>query len=197
MAETTETTETTEIVQINQDNVDTVLQEIHEAFWDIPFENSDFQTVNFVYASQITPERAYRALGLRINSKLQALNEAKYGRMKEDIDIEELEAKIANPDTSSWDRRRAEIDIQQKREGRRFTDKLINDALHELNVLYGLYKNLPKYNRVEFENGEKQHFAERLKRQVDGLAGAYESLMNMNNDIQRLTTFVDEYKKLT
>ena len=45
-------------------------------------------------AAQVTPERAYRAIGLRMHSKVQAVLEAKHARAKEDIDIEELQDKI-------------------------------------------------------------------------------------------------------
>jgi hypothetical protein len=183
-----------EIDQITEQNVGNVIDEIHEAFWDIPFENSDFQTMNFVIGSQITPARAYRSIGLRIHSKIQALNEAKYGRLKDDIDIAELREKVDNPDTSKWDKARAEIDIQQKLEGRRFTDKLINDALHELNVLYSVFKQMPEYNRERFEEEESFHFAERLQRQINGCAGAYESLTNMKEDTPRLLQTIAELK---
>ena len=91
---------------IDQSNADDVINEINEAFFDIPFENSEFQTENFVIAASITPERAYRAIGLRLQSRLRALQEAKFGAAKEDIDIEELEAKIADPNTNNFDRRR-------------------------------------------------------------------------------------------
>ena len=182
---------------ITTDTVNDVLNELNIAFKDIPFENSDFQNTNFVVAAQITPERAYRAIGLRMFSKIQALKEAKYGRLKEEIDIEELQAKIANPDTSSFDVRRAELDIQQKLENRSYTDKLIGDAIHELNLLYTHFKALPKYTRDEFEAGEENHFTQRLHRQLQGVSGAAESLTNMTTDVANLPTLpqlsVDNY----
>lgn len=99
--------------EITVKNYVDVISEIEAAFFDIPFENSAFQTEAFVIASQITPERAYRAIGLRMHSKLNALNEIKYTRAKEDIDIQELQEKI-NTSTSKWDRMCAQIDIEQK-----------------------------------------------------------------------------------
>ena len=51
-------------LQVTNENVAAVLQEVQEAFYDIPFENSQFQTEAFVIAAQLTPERAYRAIGL-------------------------------------------------------------------------------------------------------------------------------------
>ena len=76
-------------LMISEETVHDVITEIQDAFYDIPFENSKFQTENFVLNNQITPARAYRALGLRINAKLRALTEAKYSKMRAEIDIEE------------------------------------------------------------------------------------------------------------
>jgi len=176
----------TEITVVTETNVPDVLKEVQEAFYDIPFENSQFQTEAFVIAAQVTPERAYRSIGLQMNSKIQALNEAKYSRAKEDIDIEELEFKIADPTTNKFDRRRFQLDIEQKLANRPYTDKLINDALQELNVLYHHFKTLPRYTRDEFEAGEKTHFEVKLTRQLTGIQGAQEALVNMNEDLPRL-----------
>ena len=62
---------------VTLDTVGNVLTEIEDAFFDIPFENSDFQTRAFVVASQQTPARAYRAIGLQMFSKIQAVKEYK------------------------------------------------------------------------------------------------------------------------
>jgi hypothetical protein len=164
-------------------NTENILNEIEQAFFDIPFENSQFQTEHFVLNAQLTPERAYRALGLRMHNRFRALREAQFGRMKEEIDIEELQAKINDLNTSTWDKRRAEIDIQQKLAHRPFTDKLINDALAELNVLYAHFRKLPRYTREQFEAGERKHFELSLTRQAQGVTGAIESLSNMQESL--------------
>ena len=190
----TNTQITTQVV--TEENIKTVIQEIEDAFYDIPFENSAFQTESFVIAAQITPERAYRSIGLRMNAKLRALNEAKFGRMKEDIDIDELKEKLSDLNLNKWDRMRFEIDIQQKLSNRRFTDKLINDALAELNVLYGHFKALPKFTREQFEQGERRHFEQRLQRQISGISGARESLVNMVDDSRAISEFENNYTDL-
>lgn len=183
-------------VTVSEENVQDVLTEVQQAFFDIPFENSAFQTENFVIASQITPERAYRAIGLRMHNRIQALLEAKYGRAKEDIDIEELQEKIANPETNRFDRRRAELEVEYKLANRKYTDKLINDAICELNILYKHFKALPKFTRAEFEQGELQHFEERLNRQVAGIQGARESLINMQGDFKAITAYEEQVLQL-
>lgn len=168
-------------------NVNDVLRELEEAYYDIPFENSDFQTRNFVIASQITPERAYRAIGLRIFNRIRALKEAMYERKLEDIDIEEMRAKINDPNIDEYERRRLEIKIQQKLDNRSYIDKLINDAIHECNVLYAEFKKFPKFTREQFEAGEYRHFDTRLQRQLHNVVGAAESLVNMKEDAKQLT----------
>ncbi|MEM2159361.1 MAG: hypothetical protein QXN55_00190 [Candidatus Nitrosotenuis sp.] len=183
-----------EISTVTTENVNDVIEELNKAFYDIPFENSAFQTENFVIAGSITPARAYRSIGLRMMTKLNALREAKYSRMRMDIDIEELQEKINNPNTSKFDRRRAEIDIQEKLESLPYTNKLINDAITELNLLYAHFKALPKYTREQFEKEEAVHFEQRLQRQIQGKDGAVESLINMQHDIKNILGFEENFK---
>jgi hypothetical protein len=166
---------------ITQENTESVIKEIEEAFFDIPFENSQFQTENFVINAQLTPERAYRAIGLRMNNRLRALREAQFSRMKEDIDIDELRAKLSLSEYNKFDKRRFEVDIQQKLSNRAFTDKLINDAIAELNVLYHHFKRLPRFTRQQFEEAEHTYFEQSLTRQLKGIVGAAESLANMTS----------------
>ena len=177
---------------INSDNAANVIDEINARFYDIPFENSAFQTENFVIASQITPERAYRAIGLRLSSRLRALQEAQFGARKEEIDIEELQEKIDDPNTDKFERRRHQIDIETKLSNRTFTAKLINDAVTECNILYHHITKLPEFTREEFEAGEKQHFTLRLERAVANIQGASESLVNMRTDTPALLNYEEE-----
>jgi len=165
-------------------NTDKILTELEEAFYDIPFENSDFQNKSFVMQSQQTPARAYRAIGLRMFSKLQAINELKYGRETEDIDIEEMREQIADPDFNKFEKRRLDVKIRQKLEQRNYTNKLLNDAIHELNFLHNEFAQLPKYSRETFELEERAHFTNKLALQVQssqlgGASGSYESLAHM------------------
>lgn len=184
-----------QISVITEDNYQQVIDEMDRAFFDIPFENSRFQTENFVIGGSITPERAYRNIGLRMYNRIQALEEARYNLEKENIDIEELQFKINNPQTTNFDKRRYQLDIDFKLRNRPFTAKLINDALAELNVLYAHFNALPKYTREEFEQGELAHFDEKLNRQRVGVQGPMEALTNME-DFGRLTAYMNEYQLL-
>lgn len=182
----------TNSLTITDTNLQDVLTEIDAAFYDIPFENSEFQNKNFVIASQVTPERAYRAIGLRLSSKIRALKEAQFSIELENIDIAELEEKIADPNTNKWDRKRFQIEIDKKLSNRPFTKKLVNDAIAEVNTLYAQFKTYPTYTREQFEAGEQVHFETKLVRQIQGIVGAHESLANMQADLPILSQKIAE-----
>lgn len=173
-----------------------ILAEIESAYFDIPFENSEFQTRAFVIASQITPARAYRAIGLQMMSKIQAVKNALFEKQKRAIDVEELEYKINLDATSDFDKRRHRLEIARIRESEAWSQKLLNDALHDLDVLYAEFKKFPAITRAQFEKEEAIHFEHRLNRQLQQ-NGAQESLTNMKHDIPALGAMLDEIKKLT
>lgn len=185
---------TSSLTTINTDNAADVIKEVQDAFYDIPFDNSAFQTENFVIASQITPERAYRAIGLSLNKKLIALQEALINEEKTKVELEELQEKIDSPDYNRFEKRRFELKIQTIKVNEPFGKKLINDAIVDLNVLYKHFKSLPRYTRQQFEAGEKRHFLESLNRQSLGVSGAKESLINMFDDVQALENFESNFK---
>jgi hypothetical protein len=103
----------TNLSLITTDNAHDVIKEVEDAFFDIPFENSAFQTENFVIAGQITPERAYRAIGLRMNKKLIAVQEALIGKEMEKIEEEEIRAKLESPDYNQFEKRKFELELQK------------------------------------------------------------------------------------
>lgn len=179
---------------VTLDNVGGVLEEIEHAFFDIPFENSDFQTKAFVVAAQITPARAYRAIGLRMFSKIQAIKEYKFSQEMAAIDIEEKEAKIASDDTSEFDKRRLRLEIIKAQDSAGWNAKLANDALHDLNLMYAELKKYPAYSREMFEEEERVHFESRLTRQLQ-VQGANESLLNMRSDLPEFDTRIAHFAK--
>lgn len=168
-----------------------VLQELEEAFFDIPFENSDFQNRAFVVAAQQTPARAYRAIGLRMHAKIRAVKEYQYARAKLAIDIEEREAKIADERTDPFERRRMELENAKARDEAGWGEKLLNDALRELDCLYAEFNKLPRYNREQFEAEEEKHFLGKLNRQLLPGGGARESLDNMRIDLKEWDSRVE------
>ena len=168
-------------------NTNDIFKELEEAFYDIPFENSDFQNKAFVLAAQLTPARAYRAIGLRMSAKLRAIDELKYSRQREQVDIDEWQSIIDDPDTTVFAKRRAQIDIDQKLSIRNYTDKLLNDTIHELDLLYSEFQKFPRYTREQFELEEQKHFELSLTSQLEsavqapGAIGAIESIKALNH----------------
>jgi len=173
---------------VYMENIDDVLNELYTAYKEIPFGNSKFQNIYFVANNEDTPARAYRHIGLRLFNRIRALKEAYFNRKKEDIDLMELREKIADPSTSKFDRMRYEIDIERILSNRPDIDKLIYDALIEVNTLYNMYKKLPKYTGDSFEKEERLHYEIRLQKEVRGLTGALKSLNAMNFDITKVAT---------
>lgn len=180
-------------------DVPNVLEKLETAFYDIPFENSDYQNKAFVVAAQQTPARAYRAIGLRMFSKIRAVKEYMFSQEKSKIDIEEKEAKIASADTNEFDKRRLRLDIAQIQDGQKWGEKLLNDALRELDCLYAEFVKYPAYTRDAFEAEEVQHFDAKLTRAMQA-QGALESIINMREDLpqfdQRIAVAKDILKAL-
>jgi hypothetical protein len=173
------------------------MESLERRFFNIPFENSEFQTNAFVLAAQITPERAYRAIGLTIHSKLRALRMNYFADKKNEIRIGELRELIESQDVSKWDKMRHELEIQEIETAKPFTDKLKNDAIHELTLLYSHLARFPEYTREQFESGEFQHFMETSKRQVNNVQGGQESLVNMLTDLPALSAYQEAVAAIT
>ena len=181
------------------ENIGGVLEELELAFFDIPFQNSDFQTKAFVVAAQQTPGRAYRAVGLQMFSKIEAIREHKFQVQMRGIDKEEKLEKMEDSATSEFDRRRLRLELAHAESGARYAEKLLNDAVHELNILYAEFNRLPKYTRAQFEAEEPAHFRAKLARQLTS-AGPKEALLNMTEDLPsmdlRIGNALSEMKRL-
>lgn len=156
-------------------HVDDVLTELNRRFFDIPFENSDFQNQAFVIGAQHTQGREYRAIGLRMFAKLQAINHLRYERRAEDIDIAEWRSLLNN--ANEFDRQRLELKIERALAGRDYQNKLLNDAIRELNCLWSALQGYPELTREQFEAEELQHFKQHLTAQLEtGGNGALQSM---------------------
>lgn len=172
-----------------KNNHNDVITEIETAFWDIPFDNSDFQTQAFVIAAQVTPERAYRSIGLQMHSKLTALK-AHINQMKlNEINLDEITHKINDPDCDQFERQRLVIQRSQIEDMRNWNLKLRDDLIHQLEVLYTNFKQFPRYTREQFEAAEKNHFEQLMHRKINGLEGAAEALINMTDDVPAFENF--------
>ena len=187
--------EKNEIVKVDLNNAPSLLKELKDAFFHIPQGNSKFQNEKFVIAAQLTPERAYKNLGLTIMTIIEGIQAHLVQRELQLIDLEELDYKIEN-EQNPFEKRRLEIkrkhfiipDISE--------DKFISDQFYELNTLYSHFRNFPKYTREQFEAGEKRYYLESLNRQVNNISGARESLINMAEDYEGLENFENHMASL-
>lgn len=166
--------------------INLVLQDVQKRSEPIPFGNSAFQNINFIKNIKMSDTRAYRDMLLRVNDRIRACKEAIYSIRKEDIDILELREKIANEETSKFDKMRAEIDLEQKLENRAYTEKLFKDAEEEIKTLYCEIRKMPEFSREQFEAGEREYFELSLTKQALGLTGANESLLSMDYDFNKI-----------
>ncbi len=158
--------------------IDSIAPEFEKRFFDIPFGNSDFQNRKFIKEAQYTPERAYRALGLRLYDRINALREAAFNYEETLIDIDELKA---GEKSGKFELRRTALELKRKYAKLNGMKKLVNDALHECLFLWSEIKQFPAFSRKDFENGEFEHFKIRLTRAARGLEGAV-------NDLNLITT---------
>lgn len=170
------------ISPLHSHNIEEVLKEIEQTYWDIPFGNTDFQCENFVIAASITPERAFRTIGLQMHSLLTNLRQIKHDQRLLDIEIEELNEKVADESANKFERKRAQAKIELIESSRVWNEKMVMDAVKQFEVYYTHYQALPKYNREQFERGEKLYFEQSQLRLLLGIHGAKESIMNMVDD---------------
>jgi hypothetical protein len=159
------------------------LEEIAKRMQDIPFENSCFQNENFVIGDHATPARQYRAICLRISSKLNAVKELKYNRELEQIKLDKWNYQLTT-DIDEFKKRKLQAKITHKLETREYTDKLLNDALVEIDFLYNKLVEYPVYTREQFELEEYKYFEAKLLTQITtGNNGSLISLKNMNSPL--------------
>lgn len=128
----------------------------------IPYGNSDFQNRAFAIGGYEGAERQYRATLLRWRDRRQALREAQYNLRRNDIEMRRLQAKIDDPATDAFDRELAQIDLEERRERMPDAEKLIRDAIAEMETCVQVARGFPELTRAEFEAGELPHFTAHL-----------------------------------
>jgi len=168
-----------------------VLAELNGAFLDIPFENSNFQNETFVIAEQLTPARAYRAIGLRMFAKIRAIKEYKLGCEEREIDIDEINYKLSK-ETDEFEIRRLNLKKKRLSDNIEWSEKLLNDAIKELNCLYSQFKKYPTYTRDQFEAEEEEHFLLLLDKQASVTNDSIRSLLTIQKDKPSLLVKLDK-----
>jgi tetrahydromethanopterin S-methyltransferase subunit A len=181
-----------EIIDIKDLNsIEKIVNEVETAFFDIPFGNTGFQTKAFVVAAAITPERSYRQIGLQLLSVLNSLRNNIVGRQIQLIKIKQKENSLNDGSLDVYEKEIIELELLLEKTGQLRYEKTLNDLIHEFAILYQEFKKLPKFTREQFESAEENYFNQSLGRQVNGITGAAESIINMREDIKAL----DDYKE--
>ena len=130
-------------------------------FFDIPFGNSDFQNRKFIKEAQFTPARAYRALGLRLLDRINALREAKFSFDEIKIDIDELLDRQRS-EIGVFELRRIDLNLKRKNAQLHNMEKLVNDAAHEVKFLWSEVESFPEFTRKQFEEIGRASCRERV-----------------------------------
>jgi hypothetical protein len=178
----------------NLSNVESILNEVETAFYDIPFGNSAFQTKAFVIAASITPERAYRTIGLQLTSLLRSIRNNLIGKQIAQIKLEQKKEKLNDPTLDKFDKQILELEILSQSAENIGVNKSANDALNEFNVLYTEFKKLPKFTREQFEYAEMNYYTQSLTRQANQMDGAQQSIVNMFEDLPALNVYTEQIK---
>lgn len=178
-------------------NITNVLDEIRTAYFDIPFGNTGFQTEMFVIASQITPARTYRAIGLEL---MEVIRELKLLKRDEELNLLKLQViqnDLKNSDLNIYERRKLEYEAMEIDDSLPEFHKRINDKICTFHILYQHFKLLPKFTREQFEEQERLYFEQSLQRQTLGIVGAKEAIVNMIEDKRHLDEFEKAYESLS
>jgi len=150
------------------------VEKIREKMKNVPFGNSVFQIQHFI-SNDHTPERNYRNALLQLHGKLNALQECAFRRRRKEIDIEEMEEKLADlsksPEMRKYEIRRVKIDLEEARLQLDNEIKFIEDAMVEVKAYEKILDELPDFTREEFEQSEKGYWEQRLlndaRRQIE------------------------------
>lgn len=135
------------------------IYKIKEKMKNVPFGNSIFQIEHFSRGLE-TPERAYRNCLLQLNQKLKALKECELRRKRFEIDMAEIEEKLR--DAVSFEKRRLEIDKEEKQFSLDEEVKLIEDCYIEIKAYENTLNQLPDITREEFEKAEGVYWEKKL-----------------------------------
>ena len=151
---------------ITDSNLQEFIDLIESTFFDIPSGQTKFEVEKFVVNAQITAERAYRVIGFRIREKIVEYMAAKFTRGRELVDIDELAVVIADRNTDPFVLRRAQISVDEKNFNIYRLNKIMNDALMEINFLNEHFERLPGFSEDDLDLAEPIYHNERLSREL-------------------------------
>ena len=185
-----------EIKTIEYGNVEDVITEVETAFFDIPFGQSQYQTRAFALAAQMTPERRYRTIGLQLLTALKTVRFTVYQKELFDINRAEKLEKLKMTYMSPYDKQRLVLELDHELSESKFQQKLMNDTIQELNFLYAEFKKLPSFTRAQFEAAEPNYYKQSLERQIRGITGPVDAMINMNEDLSAIEEYTQKVSQL-
>ena len=194
------------------DKIESKLKELSQS---VPFGESSFQKIAFANG-QDTPERLLRHHLLQLDQKLRALKKCQFDRARTEIEIEKIQEKLKTAE--GFEKRMLSIDLAEKEYNFESQEKLIFDALIEVQAHYSIIESLPQIeSREQFENAELEYWSKRLLREsnesflANGVIppGHIEALSNIgislkrkndqleitasNHKFSQLTSVIDKY----
>jgi len=156
---------------------------IMERFEDIPFGNSDVQNLYLIHQDNMSPARKYRTFGLKLQDRKRALEESMYSLRKTAIQLKKLRKKL-HQEKDELERELIEIEIERTLNSLKYSKKLYNDCIREIEVLVNAIKKFPQYTREEFEQQEFEHFEKKLTHIVSGKPETLFSLQSLGIDVR-------------
>jgi hypothetical protein len=142
-----------------------------DRFWSllesVPFDRSAFQIERLV-VNHLTPGRTLRSALLELSEKAQALHKASFDRQRTQVKLRqnrrklvELRAKTMTDDDQD-DAELIEIDVRELEFNIKVQNKLVNDALREVQTILNILAALPAYTRETFEAEEGEYWQRRF-----------------------------------
>lgn len=150
-----------------EDSIQDTINNFLELVDEVPWGNSDWQNKNVIVNGEMTPERAYRHSSLRIMNRLQALNECYYALRKDNIMLKKFERQLLTEE-DELERELIQLEIDKIKSGRPYTQKLVRDAINEIDSLAPIIQSMGKLSKEQFESAEDGYFKLKYENMLKG-----------------------------
>lgn len=172
-------------------NLEQLAGTILDLVQEVPFGNSDTQNRVAIVNEECTPHRSYRHAALRIMNRIEALREVKFNLRKRDIEIRMLQRERDTADELR--KEMIDLEIEHRRSGDRYSQKLISDAIREIESLWPVIQAMGRVSRADFEQGELAWYQKKHGIKLDLKSDLYSQI---ENDGQNTVAIPDLRKEL-
>jgi hypothetical protein len=132
--------------------------------WNRSHSQWDWKHINMSYHGDF---KNVRQIAAEINRKKQALDEAKWRHVKNEIKLRKIEEKLENPDLDYWRRIELQVEVAQMREGIASGTTYIEGAMKDVLALNNLYEQMKdKFEGFTEADFEREESKSHLKRSV-------------------------------